>query len=161
MALSDKKVLATQDDDIIDIEIAAIKRKKFRINGDPNKVIALNISDLGISDRLEKGFKNLQGLANKIKNTDPEDVKLSDELNQINDAMKKQIDYIFDADIADKLCDGGTMYDPHDGEMRYEHVIETLLKLYESNISREFTMMKRRVAKHTAKYTKPNTRKKK
>ena len=161
MAVSDKKVLATNNDDIIDIEIAAIKRQKFRINSDPTKVIELYISDLGIVDRLEKGYKNLQNLAEKVKDLDTDDADLSNSLREIDDAMREQIDYIFDADVANKLCDGGTMYDPWGGEMRYEHILETLLKLYEGNISHEFALMKRRVAKHTAKYTKPNTRKKK
>lgn len=63
MALTDnelqEKEVQTPDsqiqDDIIDVEIKPIKRKRFRLNGDNNKIIELNTSDLNISVRLEKG----------------------------------------------------------------------------------------------------------
>ena len=157
----EKPIPKTEDDDIVDIEITPIKRKRFRLNGDPDKVIALNMSDLGLYSRLEKGYAKLRQIASEIADVDfdPEkdDVETLETamstLDKLNDAMKEQIDYIFDAEVADKACDGGTMYDPYNGTLRYEHILETLLGLYESNISKEFKAMQRNMAKHTAKYT--------
>ena len=156
MALTDKELQKVAvEDDIIDIEIAPIKRKKFRLNGDNNKVIALNISDLNIATRLEKGWKELQNIAEKVANVNVDEENFTDVLQEYNQEMKDQIDYIFDSEVADKAADGGTMYDPYNGVLRYEHILDTLLKLYETNITKEFNAMKRRVTKHTEKYTGP------
>ena len=46
--------------DIIDINLQGIAKTKFRINGEPGAIIELNLSDLSIMDRLEKGMKDLQ-----------------------------------------------------------------------------------------------------
>ena len=40
--------LPAQDDDIQDLNLSAIKKKRFRINGDSNKILELNTSDLSI-----------------------------------------------------------------------------------------------------------------
>lgn len=69
--------------------------------------------------------------------------------------MRDELDYIFDAKVADKASDGGTMYDPYGGVLRYEHILDTLLSLYTTNINKEFSAIKRRVSKHTDKYTGP------
>lgn len=152
MALTDKE-LQQNTEDIIDIEIAPIKRKRFRLNGDNSKIIELNTSDLSIADRLEKGWAALQKIAEKISNVNVEDENFTKVLQEYNQEMKDQIDYIFDAEVADKAADGGTMYDPYNGVLRYEHILDTLLHLYETNITKEFNAMKRRVNKHTEKYT--------
>lgn len=163
MALTDKELQEQQpeaqaQDDIIDVEIAPIKRKRFRLNGDNNKVIELNTSDLGISVRLEKGWDELQKLANKVANVDTDKADFTELLQDIDKKMRDEIDYIFDAEVADKASDGGTMYDPYGGILRYEHILDTLLPLYTTNINKEFAAIKRRVSKHTDKYAKkPST----
>ena len=75
MALTDDKlndINIPSEDNIVDITIAPIKRQRFRLNGDNNKVIELNTSDLGISTRLEKGWKELQKLVEDVANVDVE-----------------------------------------------------------------------------------------
>ena len=52
MALTDNKI----NDEIIDLNIDGIKKQRFRINGDPDSIIELNLSDLNIRERLEKGI---------------------------------------------------------------------------------------------------------
>ena len=163
MALTDKelqeKEVQTSDsqiqDDIIDVEIKPIKRKKFRLNGDNNKIIELNTSDLNISVRLEKGWEELQKLANSVADVDTDEEDFSTLLQECGGGGGGGGNYIFDAKVADKASDGGTMYDPYGGVLRYEHILDTLLSLYTTNINKEFSAIKRRVRKHTDKYTGP------
>lgn len=158
MALIDKN---TVEEEIIDIDIAPIKRKKFRINGDGSRIIELNISDLGIIGRLEDGYKKLQNCVMKVAEVDTEskatDIKAA--LRDIDAEMCAVIDYIFDASVSTVCADGGTMYDPYNGVLRYEHILETLLSLYEENIKNESLAIQKRMQKHTSKYTKASSTK--
>lgn len=150
MALTD---INKTEDNIIDITIEGIKKQRFRINGDPNSIIELNLSDFGIYERLEKGMAKLQDEMSKIANIPEDDAKIQEKMREANKAMCEWMDYIFDSPISEVFSKGGTMYDPKDGMFRYEHILDTLTKLYTNNINDEYKKLKARVQKHTEKYT--------
>lgn len=155
-----------QADDIQTIDLSAISKKRFSINGDPNKILELNTSDLNISSRLQVAYerltkymdevgKLLAGLPDEEAEITSEQERLVDEqLHAIDEKMKKELDYIFDAPVSAVCSDGGSMYDPFEGQFRFEHIIDALSKLYETNLNREFGKMRRRVSEKTSKYTK-------
>ena len=151
------------DENIIDIDLSAIKKQKFRINGDNNKILELNTSDMGILARLEEAYPKLMTLQDKVASladTDLEaedDVLLSSTANKLTDIdrdMRDTLDFIFQSNVSEICGSEGSMYDPIDGVFRYEYIIETLTKLYENNLESEFSKMKSRIDKHTSKYTK-------
>lgn len=149
--------------DIIDIDLSPIKKKKFRINGDNNKVLMLNVSDMGVLTRYQESIDKLKKLvddateyqtkAAEITEDDEMIKAVSDFLKTQNEEICKIVDYIFDSDVSEICCDGGTMYDPINGQYRFEYIIESLLKLYENNLEDEYKKIKNRVDKHTSKYT--------
>lgn len=147
-----------RENDIIDINIDGVKKQRFRINGDDSKVIELNISDIGIAERLEKGYENLQVTMTEISEMDTEDKDFTKKIRRADDAMREQIDYIFDSNVSEILVgSGGTMYDPVDGMFRFERILDGLTRLYENNLNSEYKKMQKRIQKHTDKYTKaPN-----
>lgn len=149
MALTDDEKVVT--DNIIDINLEGVKKSKFRINGDPHAIIELNLSDLSIGTRLEDGLKKLEEEMAAIANL-PEDENISEALNIADSTMRKYIDYIFDSPVSEVVGKGGSMYDPINGEFRYEHIIEGLVKLYSDNLEEEYKKMRKRVQKHTDKY---------
>ena len=55
------------EDDIQDIRIEGAKRKKFRINGDNNKILELNTNDIGVSYRLTEAYSRLNKLMDKVQ----------------------------------------------------------------------------------------------
>lgn len=140
------------ENDVIDIQMELPKKSRFRINGDSTKMLELNISDLGIIKRLEKGYEALQSEMSKVGELNPEDEKFTEKLEDIDKMMRDQIDYIFDSNVSEICASNGTMYDPWNGQVRFEHIIDTLLGLYEKNINDEYRKMKNRVRKHTDKY---------
>ena len=151
------------DENIIDIDLSAIKKQKFRINGDNNKILELNTSDMGILARLEEAYPKLMTLQDKVASladTDLEaedDILLSSTANKLTDIdrdMRDTLDFIFQSNVSEICGSEGSMYDPIDGVFRYEYIIETLTKLYENNLESEFSKMKSRIDKHTSKYTK-------
>ena len=156
MALTDENKKPV--DDIVDISIDGIKKQKFRINGDPKAIIELNLSDLNIYNRLEKGMAELQATMSEIAKL-PDDDELSDKLKAADGKMREWIDYIFDSPVSEVVGKGGTMYDPFNGMFRYEHIIDGLTKLYTNNINAEYKKLRLRLQKHTEKYTTKSTTK--
>lgn len=153
-------------DDIQDIDLSIIQKKRFRINGDNNKILELNTSDLNILSRLTDAYERLQKYMEEVGKvlsslpddgdelTEASEKAISKQLNDIDQNMKKEVDYIFNAPVSAICSDGGSMYDPFDGAFRYEHIIEAILRLYERNLDKEFNKMKKRVSTKTSKYTK-------
>jgi len=150
----------TPEDDIIDIDLSAIKKKRFRINGDFTKMLELNVSDMNIVVRLQKALnelKTLQDEASQVAidtdNTEEALEKMAQSLSVIDAKMRELIDFIFDSNVSEVCASDGSMYDSFNGTFRYEHIIETLTALYENNISSEYKKMQAKISKKTSKYT--------
>ena len=154
-------------DDIIDVKFDAIKKKKFRIEGDNNRILELDTSDLSVLNRIEDSYEKLVDLERKasllkVQSEGSEDATLdeaversniSQTLREIDAEMRDIMDFIFDADVSAKCAPSGSMFDPYNGEFRYEHILNTLTKLYETNFDKEVALIKKRINKHTDKYT--------
>lgn len=155
-----------EDDSIQDVTINAVKRKRFRINGNNDAILELDTSDLSISYRLQDAYSKLNDTMREVANAlqdIPEDGELSDNdqknvadtLKKLDNDMRELIDYIFDAPVSAICLPKGSMYSPHGGMYTYEHIIDAITQLYETNLNKEFALMRQRVANKTAKYTKP------
>ena len=141
--------------DVIDIELKEIQKKRFRLDRDNSRVIELDTSDLTVIKRLEEIYPKMLSLVEEAQTsiTENPDGTL-DAVIEINNKMKDLLDYAFDSKIADKACPSGTLYDPINGKFRFEYIMEKLIGLYDENLSNEIQLMEKRVNKHTAKYTK-------
>lgn len=141
--------------DVVDIDFGELQKKKFRLDRDNNRVIELNTSDISVVKRLEEVYPKMLSLVDKAHldiEADPDST--IDAVMGINNEMKKLLNYAFDSDIADKACPDGTLYDPINGKFRFEYIMEKLIALYDENFKNEFSLMQKRVSKHTSKYTK-------
>ena len=141
------------DEKVIDISLDIPEKTVFRVNGQNDKLLRLNISDLGIIDRFEKGYAKLQEEVKAISEIPTDDDNITEQMQNIDKVMREQVDYIFDSNVSEVCASDGTMYDIKNGVLRFEHILETLLKLYEKNIQDEYKKMKNRIEKHTVKYT--------
>jgi len=155
MGLTDdtKKKVNSNSDNIVDINIEGTSRTRFRINGDSSCIIELNLSDLGIMERLRTGLEQLEDDMSAISKLDGDDEEFHAQLKSIDQKMRQSIDFIFDYPVSEVCARYGTMYDPIDGKFRYERIIEGLVNLYANNISAEYKKLQNRVQKHTDKYT--------
>lgn len=141
--------------DIVDVDLSEIRKKRFRINGDNNKILELNVSDLNIVSRIQEAYPKLDAIQAKVlkyaenKSDDPEkDAKM---LKEFDDDMRELIDYIFNANVSEICADDGSMYDPMGGMFRYEYIMDKITALYETNLNNEFKRMKARVNKYAKK----------
>ena len=172
--LKDEKKVENKPDDIMDIDLSVTAKKRFRINGDDSKILYLNTSDMLVLDRFRETYPKLAELAQEASDRigtdafgDDEELtedKLNvaaDTLKDINDKMCEYMDYVFDADISGTCLDGGSMYDPFDGQFRFQHIFNKIFELYADNITKEYQKMSTHIKRHTQKYTNKYTGKKK
>ena len=162
MALTEEKNIPAEEP--IDIDLSVTRRKNFRINGDNNRIVSLNTSDMGIFARLNDEYPKLKQLSLDAQNLLPDEFDTEDgaenavgmlaKLRDIDAELRAGVDYIFDSNVCEVCAPDGTLYDPFDGKFRFEHIIEVLTGLYEGNLTSEFKKMTARINKHTGKYTK-------
>lgn len=141
-----------------EISLDAIRKKRFRIDGDNKRILELNTSDLSTITRLEQLYPKLQQLSQDAAVKQLEESNdletTAHALTKIDAQMRQILDEIFDSNVSEVCAPYGSMFDPFNGEFRFEHIIEVISKLYESNIASEIKKMSARMKKHTAKYTK-------
>lgn len=155
------------NNEIIDIKISGIHRKRFRIDGDDNKILELNTSDINIASRLTEAYPQLEELQKdyadigetlqQISKDSPtiDDMKaFSKKFNAIDTKMRELVDYIFNSNVSEICASDGSMYDPVDGYHRYEVIINSLASLYNQNLDKEIKKIKKRMETHTQKYVK-------
>lgn len=151
--------------DVVDIELQSLRKQRFRINGDNNKILELNTSDMGIITRLSELYPKLQELADKASKIGANDEASDDDgefkaqvdrmgaqLKEIDKGMREYLDELFDANVSEICAPYGTMYDIVNGKFRYDDIIDKLADLYEANIEKETKALKSRLAKKTEKY---------
>lgn len=147
-----------------DIDLSAIRKKRFRIDGDNNRILELNTSDFGVIVRLKETYPTLTDLAMQVGSTgfdfedDDDEITRLDKAGSIIDSIDKQmrekIDYIFNSNVSEVCAPSGTMYDLINGKFRFEYILEKIAALYSGQIKKEYSKMASRLKKHTAKYHK-------
>lgn len=151
----EEPVKETEKEKVIDITLNEAPRQIFRINGDDNRMLALNINDINIITRLQEGYDKLSTVMQEIASSNIDDLEqMSEYLKKADLEMRKCIDYIFDSNVSEVCAPYGNMYDPYNGTFRYEVILDSLTKLYASNLNNEYKKIRTRIQKHTNKYTK-------
>lgn len=169
--------MLTENKEPIDIDLSDIQKQPFRINGNNDQILELNISDMGIVNRVAETLPKLKSLAEEAADlkaseiemeTDSELPSESDEflleigkkINELDDRLRDYIDYIFDSNVSEVCAPSGTMFDLFKGKFRYEYLLDKLTKLYTDNIQSEYDKVRQRMAMHTDKYVKKSKKRK-
>lgn len=154
----------TLENNVIDIDLSALRKKRIRIDGDDNKIIEINVSDMGVINRLQEAYDRLISLANTYNlqeeeskaETDDDDFdvgKTVETLRILDKEMRELVDFVFQANVSEVCASDGTMADPVNGQFRFEYIIEKFLAVYDKNFTEEFKKMSKNVKKRTNKYT--------
>ena len=158
------KPTTIKEPEVEDVDLGFVEKKRFRIAGDYNRMLELNVSDLNITARLKTDYPKLKALmaeAQEKITSIPEDeddekvlAELADRLTEIDSKMRELIDHIFDTNASEVCAPSGNMFDPVGGQWRFERIIDKLTTLYTTGLDKEFQQLKNRVEKKTNKYTK-------
>lgn len=153
---------------IVDIDLSATEKRKFRFNNDDSRIVELNTSDMNFVTRASDVYPKLKALQDDamkmsdgidVKEDDSEEVTMSqvtvmaERLKHIDTEMRECIDFLFDAPVSQAAAPNGSMYDPFNGMFRYEYIINALIPQYEAKLSAEFKAMEDKFKGHTDKYT--------
>ena len=154
----------TLENNVIDIDLSALRKKRIRIDGDDNKIVEINVSDMGVINRLQEAYDRLISLANTYNlqeeesNAEADDddfdvEKTVETLRILDKEMRELVDFVFQANVSEVCASDGTMADPVNGQFRFEYIIEKFLAVYDKNFTEEFKKMSKNVKKRTNKYT--------
>lgn len=147
----------------MDLSFEETRRKRIRIDGDDSRIVELNLSDMGIFERLDESENKIQNLENKyheavesLQELSSEDEKFDymiDTISKLDEELKNIFIYIFNTPTIKHCVPDGTMFDVYNGVPRYEIILAKFLPLYTNNYNREMKKLDKNVAKLTAKYT--------
>lgn len=156
---------------VIDIDLSVTDKKAFRFGKDDNRIVYINVSDMGFLGRATDLYARLQELQAKAsqitagidvdklnQNDDTEETidvarTITERLNAVDQEMRQCIDELFQAPVSAAAAPDGSMYDPFNGDFRFNIIISAILPQYENNMTTEFNKMKAQIEKHAAKYT--------
>lgn len=163
-ATEEKITTVKTEPEVIDVDLGFVEKRRFRICGDYNRMLELNVSDLNIFARLKNGYPQLKELMDEAKekvtsipdggDTDEILGMYADRLTEIDKKMREIVDYIFDSNASAVCAPSGNMFDPVGGQWRFERIIDKLSDLYANGLNDEFQQLKNRVEPKTSKYTK-------
>lgn len=157
------KKKSTVDNDIIDIDLSEIKKQRYRIDGDNNRILELNVQDMNMPSRFFETQKELEKItadwAEKISSwgddlDDEINQQIADDIKNLDKELRAKLDYIFDTNISEITAPHGSMFDFIHGMFRFEYILDTISKLYNDTIANETKLMLNNMAKYTSKYQK-------
>lgn len=160
------QLINTKENDVIDISLESVRRKRFRIDKDDNRILELDTTDLTIVDRLQSAYDKLTEIINTAFKNDLPDAENIDSIKDegvtsfiesfkaADTDIRAVMDSIFNSNVSEVCAPTGSMLDPINGKFRFEHIFDTLIPLYETDIASEMTKFNARIQKHTSKYIK-------
>lgn len=150
-------------EETIDLNLSPIRRRKIRIDGDQNRILELDTTDIGIVNRLAEFYPKLEELQKQFSSinvdfnedgdiTDDSFAEMGKAVAEIDKQMRKCMDEIFQSNVSEMCAPTGNMFDPINGSFRFEYIIDALSNLYGEEISKNLEKRKETISKHTAKY---------
>ena len=138
--------------------------KSFCINGDENRVIRFNPGDLNMRVRVEEAQKRIRKWEGSLKaielNPDGtlvvEDEEESAELRGFEDVLRRELNYVFNADVYDTIFSGQSPLCTVGKEKMFlfEAVLQSVTPIIEEEIEAFSSASHARVEKNTEGYRK-------
>lgn len=135
---------------VIKLDLDLGNKTKVQLGEDENTCVELNLSDMGIINRLSKAQKDIaeqlkarEEKWGNLENATNEDI--SNLLDETETEIRKIVDYIFDAPVSDSFLKNTSALSVCNGEYAYEILIAKMFELYEKTIAAEAKKMQKRI----------------
>ena len=138
------------------LNLSGLKKKRYTIDDDPNRVLELDTSDMSILDRVSEAVPSLIESTKKVSeiSDDATTEQTAEILKETDKILRDKIDWIFDSNVSEVCAPRGYMFDIINGELRFEIILTAIVSLYGENIEQETKKLVKRMKSHTDKYTK-------
>lgn len=134
--------------------------KEYLINNDPERVIRVNTADYAIIGRFKSVEERLNEKMAKYKdvkiNADGTAADMNDEeavaaIDDLSNIVKEEINYIFNADVADIVFNGTSPISTRKGVPLYERFTNAMFPIIKADIEAESEESSKRIEKYTKK----------
>lgn len=129
--------------------------KEFNINGDPNRVIRFNPTDISIIERAQKVKKEI---GEEVKRLDKleinDDEAVAKAVEEVNKIIKEKINYIFGSDVSETVFGVQSPLASANGITLVERFIAAAIPVIQKEIEDEDKKSKARMSKYTERYHK-------
>lgn len=153
--------------EIINLQVES-QKQTIQLNGNPEKVIELDLGDSNIITRLSEGADKIENLVKERQNlhellangndSTESNAKYYQDLavkfKELENNMREIINEIFEYDVCTPFLGTSSVFSIKNGEFAFEKIINSLMGLYEDSIRKESNNLKQRLSKHTDKYLK-------
>lgn len=145
---------------LLNINLEHGKRKRFTIDGDKNRILEINPSDMGIFARVDNFDKVVspaiiefgEKQINMPEGQDFNLAELGEGLMALDKLIREQLDILYDTNFSAIMAPYGTMLDPINGEFRYQYLIDIMSELYNETFTEELKERNDKIREHTKKY---------
>ena len=120
--------------------------KEFTINNDPARVIRFNPSDVAIVERFQKSQNALDVLVKEFVNTEPADMAAA--LERMDNAIKKEIDTIFNQPVSDVVFGNQSPMSSVGGVPLFERFFDAVLPVIMEGIKEEKKLRQKKVNRY-------------
>lgn len=117
--------------------------KEYMINNDPNKVIRINSSDLGIVKRAREAQEKINSII--LSNDTETDAEM------LNTTVREQLDYIFGAGVSDIAFGSTNVMSIAGGAPIFQNFIDAILPIIEEDITKEKELSDKRISNYTSR----------
>lgn len=129
--------------------------KEFNINGDPNRVIKFNPTDISIIERAQKVKKEIGEEVKKLDKLEiNDDESVAKAVEEVNKIIKEKINYIFGSDVSEAVFGVQSPLASANGVTLAERFIAAAIPIIQKEIEDGDKKSKARMSKYTERYHK-------
>ena len=129
--------------------------KEFNINGDPNRVIKFNPTDISIIERAQKVKKEIGEEVKKLDKLEiNDDEAVAKAVEEVNKIIKEKINYIFGSDVSETVFGVQSPLASANGVTLAERFIAAAIPIIQKEIEDEDKKSRARMSKYTERYHK-------
>ena len=146
----------------LNINLSEARKKRYTIDGDENRILEFDATDLGLLVRIEEVEPAILDAVNKFGEAQAdadyennETIKeMAKRLKELDLFIRERLDYLFDTNFSEVCAPHGTMLDPVNGEMRFTYLLDTFANVYGEELSKALKKRNDTMKKYTKKYVK-------
>ncbi len=130
-------------------------KKGYSVNGDENRIIYFNPSDVNLYDRVEKAgeeiTKAIESLPSDFVNENPETLVVMETVKLAQEKIKKALNFMLDSDCYDVIFGNTSPLTPVNGELLINGVMQGLTELIIAESEKDMKALNKKLDKYRVK----------